>query len=593
MAELNWTEVDGVPAVWVDAPGPLRAGLHFRAGVAYETPRSVGRLHLLEHLVVPPVEGAATHYAAAVGGVLTSFSVAGTPKEVVAFFRDVCSGLSHVADDALESEKLILSAEDASRAYSPIRTMLRIRYGARGYGLLGLAELGMKGATAEQLRLDAARFFVRGNCSMWFSGPIPSEMRLDLPAGSSQPLLDPQPQTRPMPAWYVDNAVGGVSVSSVVPRVPEATVFQVVAGRRMREVLREKFSVSYSPGLAYEPLSADSAHLVLHADSDPERRVDLVDAFGAMYAGLDAVTSDEIANAIDEYEQHTVGSMAPPPDVMAVGEANRAAVDWVFGRPFEGQAALRAGLRRATPESMAEFAASANETALFALRKGTPLRDWMGERANKSIHPTVSGRAVRAHDYPVRRDVLVSTDEGVSQIWADGTHHTVRYDDLAAALSYPDGALVLLGGDADSVGVEPTLWRRGPRALAGIRARVSSDAILEQDERDAARIPKPSASGLDRLKAALTSPDNSSLRRALAGGVMLVGGVIIATSMAQASGVISGELPLWIPGVVLAVLSVTMFLPQAPRSRPKRQARSNTNGAPESGQRGDTKPPTV
>jgi len=45
-------EVDGVPAFWVPAEGPLRASLVFRTGQVDEPLHQRGWTHLLEHLAL-------------------------------------------------------------------------------------------------------------------------------------------------------------------------------------------------------------------------------------------------------------------------------------------------------------------------------------------------------------------------------------------------------------------------------------------------------------------------------------------------------------------------------------------------------------
>ena len=58
---FTWTEVDGVPCVWMDDDSDrLMAALLFRAGSADETLRLGGVSHLVEHLALPvgPIAGA-------------------------------------------------------------------------------------------------------------------------------------------------------------------------------------------------------------------------------------------------------------------------------------------------------------------------------------------------------------------------------------------------------------------------------------------------------------------------------------------------------------------------------------------------------
>ena len=56
MAELHWTEVDGVTTVWGNGGTPLIGALLFRTGRADETLVTAGQTHLIEHLVLSDIE---------------------------------------------------------------------------------------------------------------------------------------------------------------------------------------------------------------------------------------------------------------------------------------------------------------------------------------------------------------------------------------------------------------------------------------------------------------------------------------------------------------------------------------------------------
>jgi hypothetical protein len=103
----------------------------------------------------------------------------------------------------------------------------------------------------------------------------------------------------------------------------------------MREVLRNKQAVSYSPMVFYDPLNADIVHMVLYADSEQDRRAELAKAFGKVFENLIDVDEQEVDAARKIYLDHLNGPLAPPLADRPVIDAGRAVADWLFGRPYE------------------------------------------------------------------------------------------------------------------------------------------------------------------------------------------------------------------------------------------------------------------
>ena len=174
MTDLHWTEVDQVATIWTDAPPPLQAGLLFRTGLADETLAIAGMTHLIEHLSLATMSDHSRLQNGFVGGVMTGFFTMGQPSDVSKFLLNICKALRSLPGDRLESEKQVLEAEDASRHYDLSSNLLTWRYGATGYGLLGLPQLGLKIITLEQLQNHAAQRFTSKNVVLWLTGPCPT-----------------------------------------------------------------------------------------------------------------------------------------------------------------------------------------------------------------------------------------------------------------------------------------------------------------------------------------------------------------------------------------------------------------------------------
>ena len=210
----------------------------------------------------------------------------GQAQKVSSFLASICEALSSLPGDRLESEKQILVAEYAARPYDFYSNVVTRRYGATGYGLMGMPQLELRRATIEQLQDYSAQRFTAENAVLWLSGPPPADLRLSLPHGMKQPFPALTPIQPTFPSWYVDDACGGVAAGATVPRVSASTVFCEIAAKRLRERLRTLQAVSYLPRVFYDRLNADIAHLVLYADSDMDHRKELASVFGEVSRGL-------------------------------------------------------------------------------------------------------------------------------------------------------------------------------------------------------------------------------------------------------------------------------------------------------------------
>jgi zinc protease len=493
MIELHWTEIEGVTTIWTDAPPPLRVGLLFRTGLVDETLASSGCTHLIEHLALAPLGDPSDRHNGSVGSLITSFFTLGQPQEVVDFLESICAGLGSLPSDRLEAEKGVLAAEAATRPGDFRATLLTRRCGAVGYGLLGLPQFGYQKATLEGLLEFSSGRFCRENALLWLSGPPPAGLSLDLPAGKQLPLPPLLPLPEAFPCWFVDRNLGGAAAGSIVPRVSEATLFSQIALQRLRQHLRAELSLSYAPAVYYDHLNADTAHLVIFADSDQEHRQQLTAAFGEVFEGLDQIQDAEVKSSLEELREHWLGNLAPPLEIRQLMEVQRAAADAILGREFQTTEELMDEAMRVTAESIAGYAVQVKDTAIFALPSGAEAQQGFGEGIPISKIPAVKGRRIPSRSMQNRQQ-LVCGREGVSLLYfGGGPKVTVRYAELAGALLYEDGGVQLIGSDAAAVMVEPTLWRGGKRVCQQIRENIPDRLVLERPSRPLSAIPNLTA----------------------------------------------------------------------------------------------------
>jgi hypothetical protein len=102
------------------------------------------------------------------------------------------------------------------------------------------------------------------------------------------------------------------------------------------------------------------------------------------------------------------------------------------------------------------------------------------------------GSRYRSASAPADKSVLSVGRETVSvRNGDDGAG--VLLDQVVGLLQAPDGGRQLVVVDGWSVNVEPTLWRRGQRAVEEIDALVPADLHLPQPARDPGGVPKPAS----------------------------------------------------------------------------------------------------
>ncbi len=332
---------------------------------------------------------------------------------------------------------------------------------------------------------------------------MPADLCVDLPLGEKQlpPLLSTiQPE---FPAWFVGDDSGGIAAGAMVPRIAEASIFNMIAAMRLHGRLRAKQAVSYTPCVFYEPLNADTGHMVLFADSDKNRRAELTDAFGEVFEGLTEIDYAEVDTARKLYVDGPTGPLAPSLSERTVLKAQRAAVDWLLRREYESLEALAEEAALASAARVAGFTSKMQRTTLFAVPGNAAIRPWMGKRVPVSSGPAVEGREVRAMDAPIQPERLVHGPAGVSIKRPHGSHITIQYADLAGTLYYEDGCICLISSNATSINIEPTLWQNGPSVCREILGRVSARLIVKQT-RSADQILKPTTTAWQRFRASLS-----------------------------------------------------------------------------------------
>lgn len=461
-------EIDGVPVLFAQHAGPMRAGLVFRVGVADETLGRAGITHLVEHLALHRHGLADYHFNGATKAAFTHFHVQGTEQEIVAYLHGVCASLANLPMERLDVEKEILRTEEAGRESSRLPLW---RYGARGYGLASYPEFGVPQLRVDDVRQWADAWFTRDNAALWVVGERPpSGLTLRLPRGARRPMPAVTSALPACPAYFADG-VGGMLVDAVVGDSGAARLYAGVLGRALFRDLRQDGGYSYTATAGYEPRRDGFATVTAVADALPEKQDAVLGGFVDVLAALRA-------GRIEQADLDSVRAQADAaltaPDAM-VKRLPGAAELLLAGRPPRSLDEQRAELWAATAVDLHAVAREAAGSALAQVPRGERL-DWAGyaEAPTHSSY-TVQGQRFAA----VNQDgtALVVGGEGVSLVTDDGPV-TVRYRACAAKLGWPDGGRVLIGDDGISVQVEPELYGVAPQALAGIDAAVHPASVV-------------------------------------------------------------------------------------------------------------------
>jgi hypothetical protein len=214
------------------------------------------------------------------------------------------------------------------------------------------------------------------------------------------------------------------------------------------------------------------------------------------------------------------------------------------GFPQLSNAELLVELKEVSTADVHEVALEALDSALLMVPEGRRA-DWAGFTAA----PTTSERAVEGYQHQSlesRTVRLVVGREGVS-IAGQSDAVTVRYDQCAALLAWPDGRRMLVGNDSITVAVEPTMFAGAAAAIPAIDAAVRPDLRVHMPARDPKSIPQPDPEAL-KQKAVPTHGSPASI----AGIVMLslivlvIGGFTALLALGLIFDPQEGEGDLWI-----------------------------------------------
>lgn len=465
MTVLHEDEVGGVRAFWVDSGRPtLSASLVFRTGIADEAFTSHGLIHLLEHLALRGRGGGTLHVNGSVAPLVTSFDVHGPVEQVVDHLANLTRWLSDPEFSELPREVKVLRAESAMRGPSAVGDALLWRYGARGPGLVGMAEFGLSTATVDALRALAAESFTRANAVLALDGTPPAALSLDLPWGTGRlPLRHATPCDMPCPGMYEAPAL---VVTGTTSRSVAATLLPALTENRLRDRLRHADGASYAPWSHYEPVDADTAVVVAGADISPEG-VGGVGTVAAEILGAlaeDGPSPTELADVVSP----TVQAMRDPYN--AAGIAWRSAHRWLQGHDPQTLHEVVAETEAVNVDDVRDAAGSLRSSMLIGAPPGADVPAGVSLLA-RPLRPAQPGTTYRSWNWPADRSRLtVGSDQVRVSNGSDAI--SIQLGDAVGLVKHADGTRTVVAGDGWNLTLEPVVWQHGDQAVARLDEQI-------------------------------------------------------------------------------------------------------------------------
>jgi predicted Zn-dependent peptidase len=472
---IERTDVDGVPVFWTPVDGPRMASLMFRVGRADEPAHQCGITHLVEHLALAPLTQQPYTHNGFVSAIRTAFHASGSDDQLVEFMHAVVTSLRALPAERTLMERRILLQEAAGRAPGASGLLRWFRHGFQGQGLIGAEEVGLYWLGPETIQSWAAEWMTAENAAVWWSGPPPAGLRLDLPRGERKPVAEtPVIPGLAMPT-RTDLGGTGTSIGFVGSRTAATRLLLDILTVRLRQELRFERGLIYDVGADYEPIAANTAIISVGMDC---RREDAPEVAGRVLGTLEELrdggpTVDEIAREAAQFEdgaRHAPGRL---------GFLDSTAHDELVGRERDDPQAIIDEYVNTTPDDVRSAAAGALESAIVFAPPGPYDERIHGYPTWSSAR--VSGRTVRPSGWLVgpraRKDRLVIGNDGVSWIAPDGGANTVRFDECVALRHWDGPIRELWGADGFRVVVNAAYWRGGAGVIEEIDRAVDPAVV--------------------------------------------------------------------------------------------------------------------
>ncbi|HEX6354064.1 hypothetical protein [Actinophytocola sp.] len=441
---MNETEVDGVPVLWADAPGPLTGTIVFGVGARDESFRTIGITHLVEHLAMSTLPRVHYEHNAAVDLDTTEFYAAGKPQHVVEFLAAVCTALAELPLDRIEKEAGVLAAEGGHVTHPTAAILLNRRFGANGPGLALWEGPGYDRLSAEQVTEHVQKFFTRANAVVTLTGPPPEGLRLPLPDGERPVRVAPQLVDAGHANWAAEPSPAPGLALLGPARDAGAVLAMDVLRERLMETARREQGISYDVDGAHVDHDTTRADRLIWLDAREGQEAQAATILWqtAQDLATNGPTAEELAFAVEGLRHMFDDPRAP------FGELENAAYARLFGFPYRTSAELLANAEQVLPAQIAATLTESLRTALLTVPEdveldlglplgGCPRTDTVPP--GREFRPPRLARLVNKQARAAR---LILSDSGVAIVDGDGDVHHVAFTEVVGVRSEEDGRIL-------------------------------------------------------------------------------------------------------------------------------------------------------
>jgi hypothetical protein len=475
----------GLTTFMAPAHGPVRAALTFRVGWVDEQLPQHGITHLLEHLILAPLGPPSFTFNGTTGPERVTFICEGTDEQVAWFLTSVAAHVRTLPEHHLELEKNLIRTEACHRTPGVAGRHDLWRWGVQGHGLGCVDELGLDRLTADDLRAWSRSYLTADNAVLWTTSSRVEP--LDLARGSRRPVAAPAPwRPHPMPSSF-ELAGTRVSFSAEVPRGHWAGLLGQLLTRRLLARLRYQQGISYSAEWDVAPIGADSRRLLVSVDGLPDRMQAV--ATGALHVLHELATTGPTRDELAELAASFRSRRERPEFVLS--ELERVADDHLTGTPSRAPEHLEAELAALGPQHVAGFVTSMASSMLWSLPPGVVVP---GVASAPSTSETrIPGQRFEPARGQVQSSYVQVSDEGLTWVWegTDPRSVSIRWDECAAVVAYPDGSRRVVGSDGSTVTLFPERWDRWDQLKAAVEGRVPSGRWAPQRDDLERETPRP------------------------------------------------------------------------------------------------------
>jgi predicted Zn-dependent peptidase len=476
-AEIHVDQVDGVPMLWTAAPPPFTMSLVFRVGQADERLQTAGITHLVEHLAFPHdhADGVANNGSTDLTS--TRFFAWGDAGEAAAFLHRVSHTLSHLPLDRLDQQRDIIATEESRWVVTPGGELLIGRYGAQAHGLPGFRQLGLRTVTGDQVKGWAARYFTADNAVICMTGPPPASVGLELRSGPRRPAPVADPIAGPYPRW-IARSQPFVAIGVVAGHDAAFGAASRMLERRLFDRLRTQKGLSYAVQSDTKIIDGTTLHRMFVADCLEDAAVAVTDEVIAIaYELADAgPTAEEMTEDLHRLERQLDSEVHAAVAWMLYGA--ECYLNGIEVEEFDMYVERRRSLTRA---EIRESWAAALETMILCVPPWVEVHD--PRFSTPQWPPPVSGRTYHPPGLARFRGGTraIVSGEGVSLVWQDGSHATIRFAAARALLRSGPTRRWIIGDDGSEIFLDGTAYASGQELIAAVERAVPAQRWLTLD----------------------------------------------------------------------------------------------------------------